>query len=334
MKVSASLAVTFNTFVLLITIPVFLMEKLNHKIDRSHNARHTNHLLFAVLIPNTLYQVWCVILAFVCAECKVLFITAYITRSVAKGANLMFLIHRAKLAQGMDPLFSIKWFEKVFPSCIAVYTTMLIGFTIYGVGQEVYHCESYSDADALQICRLGHDGDAESHGIAAMAIGWDLLITTFLITLFVVPLYRVYKADLGILNANQLRQRGKLKRLLIWSIMMTFINQVTSAMAVANMVYESNVIYAVWVIGQSDPAFNVWTSWLMISRNRQFVAQSLCRDQIQEHASRAASVLSDIPSTTNHSRFLRMITGERGDDSIREINDVELKAKTCTDAKE
>lgn len=322
MKLTASVAITLNILVLLLALPVFLLEKVNHKSDRSRNAKRTKRLLYGVLISNVTYHLWWIILLFICTQCAALRTGAYATRSLLKGINLMFLLHRAKLAQGLRPIFSTKWFEKVFPCTIVGYTVMLIGGTIYGVG--VYRYESYPDTNALQTCTpVRDDEDDNFEGIGLLAIGWDLLITAAMLTLFVVPLYRVYKTDLGVLNTNQLKQRLKLKKLLLWSIVMTFINQVTSALAVAAMIYqynsESKAIYVVWAIGQFDPAFNIWTSWLMITRNRAFVQRSLFCRSAEERLLRANSVLTDIGSRTNSGRLHRMKSRDTGISEHSEI---------------
>ena len=104
----------------------------------------------------------------------------------------------------------------------------------------------------------------------------DAVLTSFLVILFVVPLYGVYRQDLGTLNDDQLRQRMKLKRLLIWCVVLTFLNQVTSIFFLIPALHQSTAVSILFLIGKLDPPINVWTSWLMIARNRQYLQRVCC----------------------------------------------------------
>lgn len=329
MSLLASVAIPFNILVLILIAPVFVAEKLHREHVRSNNQKRTKYLLWGVFVTNTTYQVWSIVLSMICVECAVLWAAAYSTRSLLKGTNLLFLVHRAKVAQGMDPILSMMWFEKVFPSIIILQMVGFIGATIYeaAYGQE-HHCRSYPDSNTLRVCITDHS-DEDSFRIAAFFVGMDFFITALLITLFAVPLLRVYQTDLGILNDNQLRQRGKVKRLLIWSIAMTFINQVTSIMAVVYMLYRSGgirstIMYIVWAFGQADPAFNVWTSWLMITPNREFLRSQICCCK----SDGKGDLRSVRPSFAIHDPdFLRMRTEEMIASSV---TDVKLESTDAT----
>ena len=230
-------------------------------------------------------------------------------RLVVKGINLLFLIHRAKLAQGMSPVLSQKWFEKVFPTIVAVIIIVFVAVVTRNTLEMQMECVSYLDSDVFQWCFV--DLSVATPWIGIMV---DVIITAGLMVLFIVPLYRVYNVDLGVMNANQLQQRKKLRNLLIWSVVLTFINQVSSTLTFLPSVTDPRahpatfLLNLLWFgIGKLDPSINVWSSWLIITRNRQFVKQVCCCQCISEDLAlmrRMSTALTDIPSRTNSLRRL------------------------------
>ena len=54
---------------------------------------------------------------------------------------------------------------------------------------------------------------------------------------------------------------------------MTFINQMTSILTVLSFVSPEEWVFS---IGIWDAFINVWTSWLMITKNRQYLEYLLC----------------------------------------------------------
>ena len=284
---------------LVFLLPVFILERLNQQPIRSRNARITKWLMFGVIASNALHHTSFLIDLFVCAQCQIQWSIYGVTKSILKGFNLIFLIHRAKLVQGITPVISKKWFEKIFPAVIVV---IICGF-IFGnidVGMNSQtECVPYNHWDALLHCRSVEDPDApDDHSFTVMmacAIGLDSLITAFLMVLFIIPLYRVYKVDLGVMNRNQLSQRKKLKHLLIWSIGLTFINQMTSTLYLATFLPGTNFPLCLVLIGESDPVINVWTAWLMVTRNRQYLKRLCCCRKIGTTSiSRSGSIVSGL----------------------------------------
>ena len=70
------------------------------------------------------------------------------------------------------------------------------------------------------------------------------------------------------LNAKQIQSNIQLKRILIWSVSMTAINQMKTALLVLYSFFPNEWVFAAT---RFDDVINVWTSWLMITRNRQLL---------------------------------------------------------------
>ena len=228
------LAVPLAIAVLVLLLPVFILDKVTQQPIRNRNAKFTKWLMFGVISSNTLYQIIHLIRLLICAQCRIIISSYGCSRSLLKCVNLLFLVHRAKLVQGITPVLGQKWFEKIFPAVIIVGSSGFIFLNI--IDNKPYECASYDGWDGLRYCRRegGMEGgdDGFKAGIA-FAIELDTLVTAILMMLFIIPLYRVYNVDLGVMSSCQLDQRKKLKHLLIWSIGLTFINQVTSTLVLA-----------------------------------------------------------------------------------------------------
>ena len=279
----AAVQIPLGGAVLLLVVPALILEWRNKKPARHKDAILTKHLMLWLMACNTLNQMIYIVKWLFCLHCGYLFGAVYISRALVKGTNLLFLVHRAKLSQRMAPILSRKWFEKILPSMIVGLVIIFIVLIINSLMDIHFVCKPYADWDSLSICtRETADSvneDASGQFVAALAIAVDLGITIFLMVLFVVPLYKVYHLDLGEMSPHQLKQRAVLKNLLLWSLPLTFINQVTSTLLLVPVVHSSRLTKTLYMIGQFDPPINIWTSWLMVTRNRQYlrrILRSIC----------------------------------------------------------
>ena len=287
--------------VMLLLIPVLILQATNHEPPRNRRAKHTKWLMLCVMASNTFQQFSFYFEWFLCRYCRVSGAGWGCSRAIVKGFNLTFLLHRAKLAQGMAPVLSRKWFEKILPTFIWLAISGFV-FSIIEVETRMqYICIQYTDWNAIDHCVVWNEASAK--GIAIFAIGLDGAITLGLMTLFITPLYRVYHLDLGVMNDNQLKQRRKLKTLLIWSVALTLINQVTSTLMLIRLVHESEFTKILWMIGLFDPPINVWTSWLMVTRNRRALRRMYisCRRQCRRRDMDGVIAIVSPPSATSAS---------------------------------
>lgn len=212
----ASIVLSIECIVFLFILPVLLLDRYSHKQSRSREGKRTHFLMIVVVISNAIFQITNILRSTTClTSCNAIMVAFINSRVVLKGINLIFLIHRAKLVQGMAPILSKKWFEKIIPSIVILLDLVLIVLmTRIALGTE-YHCAMHTDSNSVHFCWKKQKYEDSGKTSIWFMILLDIVITAFLLTLFVVPLYRVYRQDLGVLNENQLRQRMKLKGLLI-----------------------------------------------------------------------------------------------------------------------
>ena len=119
-----------------------------------------------------------------CTDCKLLYGSAYVSKAVVKGINMIFLIHRAKLAQGMSPVLSNKWFEKILSAFAGGIVIILIAATINSIMALEFICEQGNDWTFLTYCTRANDEDNLNNDnqrlAATLAIMVDVVICSFL----------------------------------------------------------------------------------------------------------------------------------------------------------
>ena len=280
MRHFASEAIPLAIGVWILLLPILVIEVLHRNPVRHKDSKRTRWLLIAVTASNAVHQLSFMFRYFSCSNCELLQTLWGNTRVFVKGSNWLFLIHRAKLSQGMQPILSSKCFEVILPCIIMI---IVIGF-LYSITKSSFEqkwiCSSYDDWEDLQFCVKAEGGQTKQ--IVAAAIGLDVLITISMIALFVVPLYRISHSGLGVMNDQQRRQRRRLRKLLLWSTVLTFVNQATSVLVLIHFLHSSLFTHVLWQIGQFDPPINVWTSWLMLNRNREYLRNICQRDKGKE----------------------------------------------------
>lgn len=290
-------------------IPVLLMNSCGERTGRNQDARRTRSLMWALIICNMSLSLLFAIRDIACTHCTVISILLVNNRQICRGINLIFLVHRAKLVQGMSPILSKKWFEKILPISIAVGIALfMFAFSQGQMGEDI-QCILYADSETFGFCwnmELSHDADEETKVYVTILLSMDCLVTALLLPLFVVPLYRVYRTNLGRMNENQLKQRLKLKSLLMWSVILTFINQVTSTLPLLFVIHRSSFTMILYWIGIFDPPINVWTSWLMVTRNRRYLQNKCCCSSGEDIRRRSSIAISNISSRTNSRQFFNV----------------------------
>ena len=302
---SAVSNVGLEVVILLLIIPIFIFERTSEICIHSRDAKRTQYLIRAVLLTCALYQTFRIVISMECLDCRISYAVMEDIRILSRGINALFLIHRAKLSQGMEPIISKKWFEKIFPAIIILWhASGMYHQAKYVLDEETFVCVQYTDQEMLHFCWNTNDQhyDADARRSVAIAAVFAFLWTVFFLTLFVLPMYRVYRADLGSMNENQLRQRIKLKRLLYWSVALTLFNQLIATFFMMRIIHRSTVTLAMFTIGLFDPPINVWASWLMVTRHREYIQRIVCcrgREEPEVGLYRLNSDLTNAVSRSN-----------------------------------
>ena len=144
---------------------------------RSLEAKWTDWLMLGVTSSNTIHQLSFIFVWFVCGHCRLIAISWGFTRPIIKGFNWLFLIHRAKLAQELQPLLSKRCFEQILPALSVVLTVGFVCRIIQNILNQEYKCVSYEDWEAIQFC-IAKNNDAQK-SVAALLLALDGFITIF-----------------------------------------------------------------------------------------------------------------------------------------------------------
>ena len=152
--------VSIQVVVLSLIVALCILERMNYKVDRTSNGRRTKLLMIAVIISNALFALSTLANNTMCLYCPAQGAVMMDTRWVMKWFNWLFLIHRAKLAQGMTPILSKKWFNKIVPGIITLLVVfVMLNMTASALQHEGWFCGTYSDNDDIQACGLAGGAD-------------------------------------------------------------------------------------------------------------------------------------------------------------------------------
>eukprot|EP01083_Nonionella_stella_P175127 608955_1 len=226
------------------------------------DASYTYKLTTLIVVLNLMYSIIDAILSRVCFQCNVMVPIRTNLFIIAKVSNYLWFIHRAKLSQGLNPLLSENCFTKVLPRIV-----IIIG-CIYCIGMDVsvilgsggLVCTHWEDADTERACY------AKEEGMSLYFIGaaFDIMLTLFLLALFVKPLMDNINRDLGELNRKQLKEKQHLAYLLKCYVLLTFINLGTTDISVIGHAFARQ--YPIFVYGLVlDPAINSVTIVIMLN---------------------------------------------------------------------
>ena len=266
-KLRAAIYLSFQSFGLLMILVLLLFDciKSQSNIAYPQQQRITKRFVALLIVFGTCLQSIRILRGSIC-HCAWMVSVDQTLMFLCKFLGYGFFIHRAKLAQALTPMLSVKWFETRLPGMVTAFCLFLIVSRFVSDIHDEYVCSSYVDADSIGMC---FHKKAPRRMDVWMFIVFDVVFASFLLTLFVVPLYRVHKTDLGALNAAQKASKDKLKRVLIWSVILSFVNMASSTVFIMALgLYPSaTTMY----LGVFDPAINVWTSWLIPAENREFV---------------------------------------------------------------
>ena len=317
-SIRASVLLPVNIIAFILSVFPLLLERCNRRQVQGHaaNVKKTSRLMRSVILSIAVYYVANLVNITACIACKMMALVMTYNYLIKIWFQGLFLLHRAHLVQGITPLLSAKWFSKILPRIyFGLNIIFALIFTKYVMDKD-YVCVPYTDTGEVHFC-APHDSD-ESVSSVALGAMVNLLIVMFLIILFAVPLYRTVRVDIGTMNANQLTARKKLKRLLVWSVSMTLINQITSLAVVFVKIYPSEWAFALLRL---DDVINVWTSWLMITRNRHFLVRILFRAQAAVKGRREESIPT-LPTT-----FSEMNSSRRNNN----LNSLKSKSQISVD---
>ena len=268
-RLYAAYEISSDVVAFMLVLFVFVVERIGSSSRRpaSREGRITKHLMTATILINASMYMFLCIPRFICVgvHCQAIHTIHGNMMLVCRTINFLFMVHRAKLAQGISQILNKTWFEKRLPIFFIVSAVLCsMCMSPYWIAGEVeWACVHHTDARSVRFCHGNYsDNNYASTLYALFMIGAYSYIavvfigTVALIYLFAVPLHRIVYTDLGTMNANQVLNRKKMKDLLIWSVILSSVNLLTTFATYFSW-------YALWMkqMAKWDYALNVWTAW-------------------------------------------------------------------------
>ena len=130
-QINAALYVPLLSVSLSFIVLALCLEWFSPKYRNSRNERITKHLMHAIIVLNLLMSIGWLQRYTVCLDCQISFLFAGNVRVAAKFVNYAFFVHRAKLAQGMAPLFGRHCFEKTLPIFVSLISLLFMGIATF-----------------------------------------------------------------------------------------------------------------------------------------------------------------------------------------------------------
>ena len=191
---------------------------------------------------------------------------------LSRGFLYLFLIHRAKLSQGMTPIFSEKYFTKIFPSIVWILGSILIIFYVlisFDEWSADHQCiapnNNTFDLKWCELTKQEEESDSVNYVFLIVGIIFELSVNSFFLYLFVKPLQYIYQD-------SNVGQNDELKKALWYTVILTLIALLTSNITEIDVICDLGLAH--WY--PFDSLINMICSFLMLKRNRQFVF-SRCR---------------------------------------------------------
>ena len=249
---------------------------------------------------------------------------------ISRGINILFFVHRAKSVQGPNPVLSQKWLTKYIPTFVCTY---------YGIGT-LFVARSI---DPKRIICVSNEFTYQRGAQQSMGV-WvhsavELILSAVVTILFVVPLWRLYRAGSNANHQQQQRSMRVLKVALKYAVVLSVINLLSSNhLLFGGLLYgDGDDHYMVWKFVRTlDPVINIVTTimlfkrnrtllWKVFSRIRAVLVQMCCFAYIMEtdphildlqQAQRTAMILTALEDAAE-ANDLKIPT-----DSITEFNEV------------
>ena len=250
------------------------------------NEQITNNIILLIILINLINTILQIIECIDCIQCKLIVPFRATTYIFARNINYIFFVHRATMSQSPTSIFSKKHSQKILIIIIMFISILMCIGTAYSTSTTNIQCIQYKDKYLtkwiLSRCQTMIGNQIEIGVISIICA--DILITIFLLYLHCKPLIEIYKLDFGQLNQTQIRAKKKVKTLLICTIILTFINLVSSNIALfGSRILRLNIFICFYGF---DPSINVLTTVLIKRKNRNYLkSHCFCNQQSTQNVS-------------------------------------------------
>ena len=236
---------------------------------RRGEVNNADKLSLIITISNLALLFMCIPLCFSCWHPVIVWTVFGEFFIFSRGINVLFFVYRAKSVQGPNPVLSQKWFTKYIPFVVCTY---------YGIG---FIAVGFTINPNWIIC-VSNEFSYQSGAVLSVLM-WlhfavELSISAVVTFLFVVPLWRVYRAGSNANHEQQQRSMRVLKDALKYAVVLTAINLLSSNNLTLGFQCFGDDHPAVWkFMGAFDPVINIVTTIMLFKRNRVLLWKIFCR---------------------------------------------------------
>lgn len=262
----AILVVDLLSFVLMIL--VLLMQILSF---RRHSDRKSSWYLKSIIIGAMLstitYRGLQALSWYDCSStthCVSVIMISNFFYNLSRASTFLFYLHRAKLSQGMEPVFPDIFFTKIFPAATWISCVVVGVFvTIYEDSISKYCAQP----DTFGLSRCIRTVNDTNYYILAAVIVVEVFLTLFFLFLFLRPIHLV--------QAQTDRRNQTLKRMIQINIAGTTIGMVSTN--ITEVLYFAGYSgEGLMICGILDAVINVISMYCMLKPNRDFAKNCFC----------------------------------------------------------
>ncbi|ETO36653.1 hypothetical protein RFI_00408 [Reticulomyxa filosa] len=191
----------------------------------------------------------------------------------AKFFSLLFLLQRAKLAHTMTPLFSDKYFNKIFPSIVVIIWLVLCGSLVTTPGKPGHLVRNSSGQAGLSNSHCEANKVKQSRITFLIGAGVITVVVAFFVSLFLYPICKLMNTKKELLCDAITVSRTQFKQVLFWSLLLSTVSLFISLLTMTVWpLYEQYLFF----VPHLDYFFDSFCTFLLLGRNRAFLGDICC----------------------------------------------------------
>eukprot|EP01084_Bolivina_argentea_P105145 188224_1 len=247
-------------------------QSIRNRIDPNHEKK-SKLLLTQIIIVNLIWQCFFFARLLTCWKCLYLLLITRLFFIISRTTNYLLFTHHAKLAKELNPILSKETLQKTIPFFVICYGIILCIITVAVPllnGMDTFDTVCFNDTDLpkIEYCIFdGHNNVGRITGVLLIAV-IDIFITVPLLYLYIKPLCYIYNHMR--FNSHQQKTKQKLRSLLKWSLIMVFINLISTNIYIVVVGIAGSDIKFIFNAKFFYHGISVTSSWLIMKENRDY----------------------------------------------------------------
>ena len=255
---------------LMLCILIIQCLAFRHRVTASV-SRYVKFILLSAMALIILGRTWYAVFSYGCVQraCEVIARLTECTYFSSRIPTFLFYIERAKISQGIQPVFPMKYFNKIFPSIVCVVGFVAVAGWALITSSKTFYCQTPKLQNTLELSICVQDFAVEPTNFIAVSIICvvEMTLTCFCMYLFLKPLHSIQVRN---------RRHSALKRMVQINVLGTFLGMLTSN--ISEVLFFSDAPLYHWLA--VDAVVNVTSMFIMLRCNRDYFASLCCENAI------------------------------------------------------